>query len=67
MAKLTMNRALKVLKAECEFLGMTFEELCIFIERNPYAVKCSTVDAYKIYLKDSAFWPPHLLEEVRLP
>lgn len=41
--------AFTVLKKECEFLGLTFEELLIFIERNPYAVKNSTIDAYKVY------------------
>jgi len=64
---MTFTKALNVLKKECKFLGLTFEELCIFIERNPYAQKNSTIDAYKVYLEDSAFWPPHLLEELRLP
>jgi len=39
-----------VLNKECEFLGLTFDELCVFIERNPYAVKNSTIDAYKVYI-----------------
>ena len=42
--------AMTVLKKECEFLGLTFDELCVFIERNPYAVKNSTIDAYKVYI-----------------
>ena len=43
--------AMTVLKKDMEFLGLTFEELCIFIERNPYAQKNSTIDAYKVYKK----------------
>ena len=43
--------AMTVLRKEMEFLGLTFEELCIFIERNPYAQKNSTIDAYKVYKK----------------
>jgi len=45
-----LKGAITVLKKEAEFLGMTFEELLIFIVRNPYAVKVSTIDAYKILL-----------------
>ena len=41
--------AMTVLKKDMEFLGLTFEELCIFIERNPYAMKNSTIDAYTVY------------------
>lgn len=37
------------LKNEMEFLGMTLEELLVFIERNPYAVKNSTIEAYGVY------------------
>ena len=29
--------AMTVLKKQMEFLGLTFDELLIFIERNPYA------------------------------
>jgi hypothetical protein len=43
--------AMTILKKDMEFLGLTFEELCIFIERNPYAMKNSTIDAYKVYKK----------------
>ena len=42
--------AMTVLNKECEFLGLTFNELCVFIERNPYAVKNSTIEAYKVYI-----------------
>tara|TARA_B100000287_G_scaffold431833_1_gene489870 strand:- start:530 stop:685 length:156 start_codon:yes stop_codon:yes gene_type:complete len=47
-----LKGAITVLKKEAEFLGMTFEELLIFIVRNPYAVKNSTIDAYKVYKKE---------------
>ena len=42
-----------VLKKDMEFLGLTFKELCIFIERNPYAQKNSTIEAYKVWKKAS--------------
>tara|TARA_B100002019_G_C21114237_1_gene519998 strand:- start:440 stop:628 length:189 start_codon:yes stop_codon:yes gene_type:complete len=42
--------AMTVLEKDMEFLGLTFEELCIFIERNPYAQKNSTIEAYKVYI-----------------
>ncbi len=44
--------AMTVLKKDMEFLGLTFEELCVFIERNPYAMKNSTIDAYTVYKRD---------------
>tara|TARA_B100000965_G_scaffold238410_1_gene199859 strand:+ start:488 stop:673 length:186 start_codon:yes stop_codon:yes gene_type:complete len=47
---LKIKGAMTVLNKECEFLGLTFDELCVFIERNPYAVKNSTIDAYKVYI-----------------
>jgi hypothetical protein len=28
--------------------------LCIFIERNPYAMKNSTIEAYTVYKKENA-------------
>jgi len=47
-----INGAMTVLKKEMEFLGLTFEELCTFIERNPYAQTNKTIEAYKVYLKE---------------
>ena len=46
-----LKGAMTVLKKDAEFLGLTFEELCIFIERNPYAQKNSTIEAYTVYKK----------------
>lgn len=45
--------AMTVLKKEMEFLGLTFDQLCVFIERNPYAVKHSTIEAYKVYKREN--------------
>ena len=44
-----LKGAMTVLKKDAEFLGITFKQLCIFIERNPYAQKNSTIEAYKVY------------------
>tara|TARA_B100001939_G_scaffold311692_1_gene294415 strand:+ start:604 stop:792 length:189 start_codon:yes stop_codon:yes gene_type:complete len=32
-----MKGAISELKRQAEFFGLTFEEVCTFIERNPYA------------------------------
>lgn len=48
-----LKGAMTVLKKDMEFLGLTFKELCIFIERNPYAQKNSTIEAYKVWKKAS--------------
>ena len=48
-----LKGAMTVLKKEMEFLGLTFDELCIFIERNPYAQKNSTIEAYNIYKQET--------------
>ena len=49
-----LKGAMTVLKKDAEFLGITFEQLCIFIERNPYAQKNSTIEAYTVYKKATA-------------
>ena len=48
-----LKGAMTVLKKDMELLGLTFKELCIFIERNPYAQKNSTIEAYKVWKKAS--------------
>ena len=48
-----LKGAMTVLKKDMEFLGLTFEELCTFIEKNPYAQKNSTIEAYKVWKKAS--------------
>ena len=44
--------AITILKKQAESLGMTFDEVLIFIERNPYCVKNSTIDAFAVYKKE---------------
>ncbi len=50
---MTIKGAMTILKKDMEFLGLTFEELCVFIERNPYAQKDSTIKAYEVWKKAS--------------
>ena len=40
-----LKGATTVLKNQCEFLGLTWDELMVFIERNPYAMNNKTIDA----------------------
>ena len=51
--------AMNVLEKDMKFLGMTFQELSTFIERNPYAQKNSTIEAYKI-IKNRKFQKDYL-------
>lgn len=48
-----MKGAMTVLKKEMEFLGLTFDELLIFIERNPYAQNEATIQAFSTYKNQS--------------
>lgn len=32
---------------------MTFDQLCVFIERNPYAQNRKTIEAYTVYKKET--------------
>tara|TARA_A100001035_G_scaffold136090_1_gene107127 strand:+ start:290 stop:448 length:159 start_codon:yes stop_codon:yes gene_type:complete len=41
--------AMTVLNKEAEFLGLTFDQLIIFAERNPYAMPEKTIEALKVY------------------
>ena len=47
-----LKGATTVLKREAEFMGITFDEVLIFIEKNPYAVKNSTIDAFAVWKKE---------------
>ena len=47
-----LKTAITKLRKEAEFLGMTFDEVLIFIERNPFAVKNSTIDAFAVWKKE---------------
>ena len=42
------NATTKLVK-HAEFLGMTFEELMIFIVKNPYAIPDSVIEAFTVY------------------
>ena len=44
--------AMTVLKKEMEFLGLTFEQLCVMIKHNPYAMPNKVIEAYGVYLKE---------------
>ena len=48
-----LKGATTVLKKQAEFLGMTFEEVLVFIEKNPYCVKNSTIDAFAVWKKET--------------
>ena len=50
--QMKLKGATTILKKEAEFLGMTFEEVLIFIEKNPYAMKNSTIDAFAVWKKE---------------
>jgi hypothetical protein len=40
-----------VLKRECEFLGLTMNNLFTMIRRNPGAFSAKTIEAFKIYTR----------------
>jgi hypothetical protein len=44
-----LKGAMTVLRKEMEFLGMTFSELLVFIERNPYAMPHKVIEAFNVY------------------
>ena len=47
--------ATTVLRKYAEFLGMTFSEFLVFVERNPYAVPNSVIDAFSVYKKEEEY------------
>ena len=40
-----------ILKRECEFLGLTMNNLFTMIKRNPGAFSAKTLEAFKIYTR----------------
>ena len=56
-----VDTAFRVLKKEQEFLGLTWEELCIFIQRNPYAQPQRTIKAFEVFKSQH----PELIVEAR--
>jgi len=47
--------ATTVLSKECDFLGLTWDQLMIFIERNPYAVSNAVIEAFNVMKRENAF------------
>lgn len=44
--------AISVLKKEAEFLGMSFDEVLVFIEQQPWAASRNALVAYEICKKE---------------
>ena len=44
-----LETAIKVLNKDAEFMGITFEQILVFITRNPYAVPQQVIEAYGVY------------------
>lgn len=44
-----LKGATTLLKKEMDFLGLTWKELEVFIERNPYAVHDKVIEAFVTY------------------
>ena len=44
-----LETATKILKKDAEFMGITFEQILVFITRNPWAVKQQVIKAYGVY------------------
>lgn len=43
--------AIQVLKKDAEFMGITFDQILVFITRNPYAVPQRVIEAFGVYQK----------------
>lgn len=44
-----LSTAIKILEKDALFMGITFDQLLTFVERNPYAVPQKVIDAYRVY------------------
>lgn len=44
-----LQTAINVLNKEADFLGMTFAEVLVFIQRNPYAATMRSIKAFEVY------------------
>jgi hypothetical protein len=44
-----LETAIKVLEKDAEFMGITFEQILVFITCNPYAVPQQVIEAYSVY------------------
>ena len=59
-----LKGATTILKKEAESLGMTLDEVLIFIERNPYCVKNSTIDAFAVWRKEIDWCVEEAMKEI---
>lgn len=48
-----LKGATTVLNKQCKFLGMDWDELMAFIERAPLAQNNLTIEAYKVYKRNT--------------
>lgn len=46
-----IETAIKEIRKNAEFLGLTFSEMLEFIEKSPLAQNLKTLEAYKVYTK----------------
>jgi hypothetical protein len=46
-----VSGATTILKRECEFLGLSMNNLFTMIRRNPGAFSAKTIEAFKIYTR----------------
>ena len=44
--------ATTALNKECEFLGLSWDQLMQFIERNPLAMPIKVLEAYEVYINE---------------
>ena len=49
--QMRLKGATTILEKQCEFLGLTWDELMVFIERNPYAFPNKAIEAFTVYKK----------------
>ena len=47
-----IQTAIQILEKDAEFMGITFEQILIFVERNPYAVPQRVLEAFAVYKQD---------------
>ena len=47
-----LSTAIKVLKKDAEFMGITFDQHQVFVARNPYAVPQKVIEAYGVYQRN---------------
>ena len=47
-----LKKAMRTLKADREFLGLTWLEFVKFIERSPGAQKTSVLEAFEVYKQE---------------